>query len=346
MTENHQNLINDILINCQFNYQKCLAKDFLWKWDMMYGNCFSFNSGLNSSGQQIEMKHSDLSGYSFGLKLDLYVNFYEKLDLFNSILGGKGAIIRIDNVTHMVDHGIEGIFVATGVATNLILKREAFKALRQPYSNCLIDMGKQSDFDSDLFVKIRNSSYDYTQQFCFQQCLQQLVYDRCNCVIYKYVAVINANICTMSNETECAIYSYDYIYGKNDYPSKYCLPQCPLECNSTQIKYTTTSYDLLGNVYVDFIRNNANLSSDFVNKSINAETAKQSVIRVFVYYDSLSYTQIDEAPQIDLVSLIANIGGNLGLFLGVSLFSLCEIITTLLEIYFYKKQSKYTVSSK
>ena len=119
------------------------------------------------------------------------------------------------------------------------------------------------------------------------------------------------------------------------------MSKCPLECNSTQITYTTSFYDLIG-TYVDYIRNNVNLSSNFGNKSINAETAKQSVVRVFVYYDSLSYTQIDEAPQIDLVSLIANIGGNLGLFLGVSLFSLCEIITTLLEIYFYKKDSLKT----
>ena len=79
-----------------------------------------------------------------------------------------------------------------------------------------------------------------------------------------------------------------------------------------------------------------------MNKSIIAETAKQSVVRLLVYYDSLSYSQIDEAPQIDLVALIANIGGNLGLFLGVSLFSLCEIITTILEIYFYKKASSQT----
>ena len=113
----------------------------------------------------------------------------------------------------------------------------------------------------------------------------------------------------------------------------------------SNIVCTTTSCDLIGETCVDYIRNNTNLSSDFLNKSINAETAKQSVVRVFVYYDSLSYTQIDEAPQIDLVALIANIGGNLSLFLGVSLFSLCEIITTLLEIYFYKKDSVKTTPS-
>ena len=96
---------------------------------------------------------------------------------------------------------------------------------------------------------------------------------------------------------------------------------------------------LIGSTYLDYIKKNVDILSDFSNRStaITKEQAKESVVRLFVYYDSLSYVHIEEAPQIDLVSLIANIGGNLGLFLGMSLFSLCEMMTTLLEIYFYKK---------
>ena len=120
------------------------------------------------------------------------------------------------------------------------------------------------------------------------------------------------------------------------------MPQCPLECNSSQITSTTTSYELTGHVYEKFIKNNKNLCTFFVNTTITTESVRKSMVRIFVYYDSLSYTQSEEAPQIDIISLIANIGGNLGLFLGVSLFSIWEIVITLLEIYFYKKQQKVT----
>ena len=40
----------------------------------------------------------------------------------------------------------------------------------------------------------------------------------------------------------------------------------------------------------------------------------------------------------NIVSLLASIGGNLSLFLGVSVFSLCEIIEVLIEIYFIVKK--------
>jgi hypothetical protein len=328
--------LNDILIGCKFNYQECTAEDFVWTWNDNFGNCFSFNTGSNSK----PLKYTDIAGYNFGLELDLYVNFYEELSYLNSIFYGRGAIILIDNVTHLVDRVYDGIFVSSGMTTYIALKRESKSMLPKPYSDCVIDQGKDTVHDSDLYNLIKNSPYDYTQKFCFQQCLQKLVIEKCNCHLSNLESLINANICVTSGQVNCAVLTYLSIYGKNNYPEKNCLPNCPLECNSTQITSTTTSFELLGNVYEKFIKNNKNLSSDFLNTSITNGMVKRSVVRVYVYYETLSYMQSDEAPQIDIISLIANIGGNLGLFLGVSLFSVWEIVITLLEIYFYRKQQK------
>jgi hypothetical protein len=128
-------------------------------------------------------------------------------------------------------------------------------------------------------------------------------------------------------------------YANDDYLKTTCLPMCPLECNSTLITYSTTSYQILGDSYVEYIRKNAKLSSDFNTSpsSIDTETARQSIVKLNVYYDTLSYTTSEDFPQWDIISLIASIGGNLGLFLGVCMFSLVEIVTTLLEVYFHQK---------
>jgi len=37
-----------------------------------------------------------------------------------------------------------------------------------------------------------------------------------------------------------------------------------------------------------------------------------------------------------IMSILAEIGGNLGLFLGVSLFSICELIEVLMEIWYLR----------
>ena len=325
--------LKDILFRCRFNFQKCTEDDFAWRWNSVFGNCFTFNSGFNSTS----LRKSDVSGVNYGLEVDLFVDFYENLSYTNSLLYGKGLMIFIDNATHVVEQAFDGISVSGGMATKIALKREFTTIQPKPYSDCIINQGKDTEHDSYLYNLIKNSPYDYTQYFCFEQCLQQLIIEKCKCYFSVFVSLMNSDICTSLNQTTCSIFTYLNTYGKDDYPKNVCLTQCPLECNSTQISYKTTTYELLGDPYVNLIQKNKNLSSDFINKTITPETAKKSVSRIAVYYDSLSYTQSDEAPQIDLITLIANVGGNLGLFLGVSLFSVWEIVITLLEIYFYKK---------
>jgi hypothetical protein len=147
--------LNDIMIGCRFNYQVCTAEDFVWSWNSFYGNFFSFNSGSDST----PLKYSDIG---YGLELDIYVNFYENLSYSNSILSGKGAIILIDNVTHLVDHIFDGIYVSAGMATNIGMRREIKTILPKPYSDCLIDQGKDTVFDSYFYNLIKKSPFDYS----------------------------------------------------------------------------------------------------------------------------------------------------------------------------------------
>ena len=83
--------------------------------------------------------------------------------------------------------------------------------------------------------------------------------------------------------------------------------------------------------FVNVILDRRNLSADFVSMPISNEKATNSFVTVNMYYDSLSYSLSTEFPQMDLVALLASIGGNLGLFLGVSVFSMGELVQLLLE---------------
>ena len=47
--------LNDTLLSCLFSYEQCDSNNFQWVWDSHYGNCFAFNSGFNSSGQNVEL---------------------------------------------------------------------------------------------------------------------------------------------------------------------------------------------------------------------------------------------------------------------------------------------------
>ena len=77
---------------------------------------------------------------------------------------------------------------------------------------------------------------------------------------------------------------------------------------------------------------------NFIKTTIDLAAVEKSIVSVKIFYDSLSYTNTTESPQMDVVSLVASVGGNSGLFLGVSVFSLCEIVEMLIEIYFLSKK--------
>ena len=317
----------DTLLACRFNYKPCQSDDFSWEFEGTLGNCYSFNAGA----QERAAKRSTISGKSFGLQMELYVNYYEGLIAFNSFTSASGLLVRIENASHLIDNGLSSIRVSPGLDTFIGLSREFRVSLPRPYSNC-----ESSNFDSDLYRLIQQSSYDYSREFCFKQCTQMLLIRDCNCTFSIFSSLFDSIKCESLERIACAVNYYSNVYLEGNYLQDFCQPKCPLECNSTKFTYSLSFNELNVLSYVDLIQ--SNFSFDFVKRQVDGQTAKSSIVSLNVYYDSLAYTVLAESPQMDVISLVANIGGNLGLFLGVSLFSLGEILTTLFEIYYVRKE--------
>ena len=52
---------------------------------------------------------------------------------------------------------------------------------------------------------------------------------------------------------------------------------------------------------------------------------KKNHLALNIFYDSYSYTTIQEVAKMDILDLISNIGGTLGLFIGMSFLSFAEV---------------------
>ncbi len=80
------------------------------------------------------------------------------------------------------------------------------------------------------------------------------------------------------------------------------------------------------------------MREDFVNRSINGETIRNSMVRLHVFYETLAYTEsVEMVSRSSILSLAANIGGILSLFLGISVLSLFEVVELIIQICFFKK---------
>jgi len=315
--------LNEILLNCSFKQKPCNSSNFVWSYDPYFGNCFVFNSGFDSNGNRIDLEKSTLSGFYLGLQLTLYVNIYEKLFDYGNF-NGLGAIFLIGNSSYLAMDN--PILVTPGLLTYITVDREFNSILPKPYSNCDIDSTFKSN--SSLFNLISKSKYLYTQQLCLTQCFQQYLIDNYNCTLSILFKMFNVtNVC---NDKAFVDIEDSYLM---DSLFKICLQLCPLECNQTLYKTSLSSSYLTGHKYISQIQN-SNLSTDFINRTIDAATARESIVQVNIFYQSLSYSESTESPQINIVSLLGSMGGNLGLFLGVSVFSLGEIVEVFIEIYY------------
>jgi hypothetical protein len=332
--------LEDMMFTCYFNQQKCTVKDFNWYFDPYYGNCWIFNSGINeTTGRKMSLLSNSFPGELYGLRMDFYVHFYEKLYQINSYSGGLGALIRIDNSSYLKsNYPRDGIKIEPGHVTSISLSRSFKTSLPRPYSNCLIDNKTNEAFESELFNLILNSAYIYTQPTCFLLCMQRAIFLKCECTDPAFLSLFyNASQCLTENQIACMENLYEKKLYKNEFVQENCFNECPLECYLDQFEASLSSYELMPSFYTDYLNTNSNLLEDFLsNKTCQDEVVRKSFVYFRIFYSVLSYEMSTEYPQTDLIWLFIGIASNLGILLGLNVFSIFEPVIVLIEICFMK----------
>ena len=83
--------------------------------------------------------------------------------------------------------------------------------------------------------------------------------------------------------------------------------------------------------YKEVLVKNENISVNY-EKNVTFETVKRSVLSLNVYYKADYFTEIKDKISIDIDTFISNLGGVIGVFLGINLLSIIEIFEILFEI--------------
>ena len=67
---------------------------------------------------------------------------------------------------------------------------------------------------------------------------------------------------------------------------------------------------------------------------LDYDSLKRNLVQIWVSYSELGYDRYVEIAKTEVIDLVSNIGGTLGLFLGMSFLSIAEILDILLQILF------------
>ena len=316
--------LNDILFECWFNSNQCNINDFKYFWDYNYGNCYTFNFGFNSSGDAVPLKYSYKPGYFEGLSMELV--FEDKEYMFSNVFN-QGATLFIHNNTHkpIFSNGIE---ILTGNSVNIGIKKTLTHKYPDPYSECK-DLSSVNSYFYDILTQ---SNKSYRQSDCFELLLQRNVIKNCSCYDLQFPQLYNATPCLNLTQIACASDEYFYFWDEN---SNTFSSECPLECDSVDFDFTYSISDL------DIERFYINRYFEKPNEDVDLASLKKRVVDIYVYFTQLKYTEITEVPTTTIIDLLANVGGTIGLFVGISVLSFVEIIEFIMEsIFIYLEKRK------
>jgi hypothetical protein len=330
--------IDDMLVSCTYSGSECSSSDFDFFQSYEYGNCYTFNSGSNST------KTISSAGPGHGLEIELFAGDpHSEIFIYKR---GFYVVVHNQSTSPIMDN--EGVYVSIGTETNIGVERTFNFKLPSPYSSCISDPTSNTSSTSELYLAILNDlgEKSYRQKYCYKLCYQMEVIKACDCYDPQYATYGNSTVrrpsCRLTAEVIC-METAATTFEQNDVKTK-CADYCPQEC--TNVKYSTSvhtaSYPT--DQYTEWLKLQNNFISKFSNQGNLATQIQHTVAKINVFYNDISYIALTEAATISWDSVIGNVGGQLGLFIGISVLSVVELVEAFCEvirtIYLHKRTNK------
>lgn len=141
----------------------------------------------------------------------------------------------------------------------------------------------------------------YRHVNCIAQCENNQSISKYNCTMGNYYSVSGYNVCAKD------------LVSKSEF-DLVCRKQCPQECHETKFKAVVSN--------------------------IHSKHHSNDTVLLDFFYSDTSYIEVSQMPKMNGFSLISNIGGALGLFIGLRFLSWIELLEYLTEIFFILKNKK------
>jgi hypothetical protein len=312
--------LNEILLWCVFNNQPCNESDFTIQQDSLGFVSYTFKS-----------RNSFFTGYFNGLHILIQLN-----ELNNKMYDGLRIIVHNSSINPEYYAGIsdKGYNLANGFYSEILIKRIFSYKLGQPYNDCLKEVNSIDSFDSELYRYILNSSnYTYRQKDCLELCMGKELYKYFK-ITHKIDHWLNVYLTlNMKGFSNKELNNFIYYEFKEKILNNCGTNVCPFECDTIKYELTGSLTRFSLDSLITFVTNVANSNNFLLFKNLTLN----DLVYFTVYFEDSAYTSISEIPKMSFLDLIANIGGNLGLFIGISFLSFAEFIELLIEIFIILK---------
>ncbi|CAF4701698.1 unnamed protein product [Rotaria sp. Silwood1] len=328
--------LSSMLRTCTYNFQPCSVQDFIPFLSSSYGLCYTFNAKLTNSYTD-SIRYINQGGGDGNLYLGLYVHSHQYVPY---TANSAGIIALVHDNTQLPLIEAAGLELAPGRKHKLGYRKKTAYFLSSPYTSCTSEISPSM---KAMLEKYRGADYGYSETICYQLCEQKYIYEQCGCVnpnlwnarsIVKPDSeeIIIAPLCNVTNQ--CYSTAANKIWTSSSLMNKYCL-DCLQQC-------TITSFIVQASSSRAPLEWEMNDIKAFVENSSVSLPANWSITwREHIYADYLAVNIARETNIVEtnsqtatmgLVDVLSNIGGQTGLWIGISFLSIMEIIEMLYRL--------------
>ncbi|XP_013421470.1 degenerin deg-1-like [Lingula anatina] len=324
------------LVDCSWQGYPCDKSNFTEFSDYKYGNCFIFNSGMNKT-----VRSAARGGHTYGLSLELYIEQDEYIMTTES----AGVRVTIHEQNSMPFAEEHSIVVAPGKHTSIGISKKRFVRIDSPYGDCK-NYTEEENYELNAYSEYYNLIVNYSREACFKTCLQRQIIRDCGCAHPSYPAnatalqaswniAYNKNLtnsrddpvlCNIANSTthiECVDNIVD-MYKKGQITC-----DCPPKCVEDTFEASVSSMRWPSDVYqMEMLQT----LSAYVNTDLDLLKMRRNVLKVEIFYRDMNLETVTTNVAYSLTDLGSDLGGNLGLWLGVSVLTACELFNLILDV--------------
>jgi len=314
---------DDVIKACYFNGIECTEGNFTSYYDATYGKCFQFNSD-NSDFKTLR------GGIAYGLTVLMLINQRDPSgnQLFLPTTTVAGARIGINLKGE--DPAMESFGINTPVGREALVGIEFTKIsrLKVPYSNCIESDDQVSNYYPDNI---------YSLDTCFRTCIQREIIRKIYCADPRY---------GKAGFSSCAVTDLAALRGIRDHQDpdnpNYFDPiascDCKLPCTETDIDTTVTLSQFPTAGFIVLNGKSATQayscadSSAFSSQEQCISWYNENSVLVDIFYDGLDYESYTETPSYPFSTATNELGGQMSLWLGISIISLIEFASLLVVL--------------
>ncbi|GMR63025.1 hypothetical protein PMAYCL1PPCAC_33220, partial [Pristionchus mayeri] len=308
---------HELIQKCTFNGKPCnIEKDFMQIVDPTFGNCYMFN--YNKS----EPLSSIRAGPMYGLRVLMYIAADEYLPTTEAV----GIRMTIHDKDDFPFPDTFGYSAPTGYISSFGMNMKAMSRLAAPYGDCVPD-GKTESYIYEDYV--------YSTEGCYRTCFQDMVIDQCGCGDPRFPVIGNASHCFVFEPEQRKCLEDRTKELGNIHSSFKCRCQQPCKQKVFTVSYSEAIWPSQS---LNITLGSCDMEPDECN-----EHYQENGAMIEVFYEALNFEVLSESEAYGIIKMMADLGGQLGLWSGISVITCCEFVCLSCELLYMVIMHHYTL---